>query len=72
MPSLQTSDKQYMDNKEQVSVKALEIAALILGPLPLNMSKSEKLYDWAVEMTIKHYLDFAIALEPHIRKEDQD
>ena len=58
-----------MTNERQVSVKALEIAALILGPLPLNMNKGEPLYEDAVDMIITHYLDFADALEPHIRKD---
>jgi len=59
-----------MNNEKQVSVKALELAVMIRGPnqaigtdLKTGMEKA------ITEDDIKTYLDLALLLEPHIRKE---
>ena len=50
----------------QVSAKALEIAVMILGKTYMDDFQSKD----DVDMLMRDYLDLAVAIEPHIRKED--
>jgi len=60
-----------MNNEKQVSAKALELAAMIRGPnQTIGADKNTGATKAVTEDDIRLYLDLALLLEPHIRKED--
>ena len=63
----------FMHKDEQVSARALEIATMMLGTNRTIFTNLENGHLRHVETNdIKHYLELARLLDPHIRKEQQD